>query len=215
MSGTGDEPQWLVDGVSVGPGPSTPPAPAGPQDTPPQGTPIVGGAAAVQPDRAGVGTAPGGAMPPGGATVPPPGPGGGPAATTPLLLQPVEPSRRTPWLIVGLAVLVAIGIVLVVLFTVVLTGGPDYKLHLPQRAIPVGPSAVKVAFLAKNVGTASGTPVCTITVTGPRGVGTGTGTFTELPLDAGKTTLYFNTVHVTRTTASGMATRADVQVTCS
>ncbi|MGH9091537.1 MAG: hypothetical protein ACRDZR_09205, partial [Acidimicrobiales bacterium] len=141
---------------------------------------------------------------------------GAPAAGT--AWQPAAPASRTrrrPWLIAALASLVVIGIVLVVLFVVVLAGGPNYKLHLPQRAIPVGPSAVKVIFLAKNTGTAEGTPVCTVSVTGPGGVGTGTGTFTERPLKAGKTTLYFNTVNVTKTTASGMGQHADVQVTCT
>lgn len=212
MSDTGNNPEWWIDGVSVGSNPEAP-AERGPdpehgaateetehQPTPPRGVPAVGasapgpwvgGAAPRGPETPGATTAAWAATPP---------PGGATGTLDPGTTPPPRPAarqKRPRWPIVVVSILVLIGIILLVNF-VVLAGAPAYKVVYGTLPSSVSASEVAVGFTVTNTGSATGKPTCTVRVTSVTGTGTGQGTFTEKQLDPGKGAIFVAWVKVKR-----------------
>lgn len=229
MPDTDNNPEWWIDGVSVGSSPEaapetgSEPAPGSatqevePRPTPPRGVPAVGGAA--PPPAGGGGTPPGpetygATMAAGAATSVPASATGTLAPGTVPPPEPAAEQKRRRWPIVVLALLAIVGIAIVVDF-VFLTSGPAYTATHGTGTIPVSASAVEVAVVVKNTGTKTGTPTCTVHVASPNGQGSGQGTFKEKPIDAGKSALFLNTVNVTKTTAHLMNKTSRIEVTCT
>jgi hypothetical protein len=212
MSGTGDKPEWWVDGVGVGAGQGAEPGAPGPDDTPPHGTPATGavaGSPAGRPAAAGTTGAPSGGIAAVAAPVAAPDVASAmaPAPTLP------APRQRGRWLIGLVALLLVVGILLVV-FLVVLAKGPAYTVVTGSVQVASNDQVV-VLFLVKNTGTAAGTPTCTVQVHLLGRTGTGSATVKEKkPVDPQKSRLYAAKVTVTNTIAHLVKYR-DTTVTCT
>lgn len=217
MSGSGDNSEWLVDGVSVGsgrdaaqeerPGPvadaaaavggSTPGAPAGGDvGAQPQFSPVgAPGATATPPAVGATGTIAAG-------TAPPPGPAAG--------------QRRRRWIVVVLGLLVLVGFVLVVVFVFFAGGAPSYEVTSSDHPISMSAEGAFVGVGVKNTGSATGAPTCTARVTSPAGTVLGKVRFTEKSLDPGKSILTVKNVKLPQAAAlSPTRTKLNVSVTCT
>lgn len=217
MSDSGNNPDWWIDGVSVGSSETAPeqgsvPAPGTVSDetghgsTPPGGVPAV---SAPQPGPTAVG---------GPAPAPQVAGAAAAAGATATLAaaaddESADQKKRKRWPIVLLSLVVLVGLALIVFFVLV-TKGPSYTATHGSGTIASGPSSVRVAVVVKNTGTSTGRPVCTVHLAAPNGGGSGHGTFKEPPVEAGKSALFFNTVNVTKTSAHLMDSTAKIEVTC-
>jgi hypothetical protein len=210
MSDSGNNPEWWIDGVSVGADPeNTKTAPEEEsrivvtgEPTSPRGVPVSGGmargpeapvgATAIAPTAAATGTL---AHP-----VPPPE-------------QVAEQPRKRRWPIVVLLLLILLGIFLVIYF-IFLTGPAEYSAHTGARAIAASGNTARVAVVVKNTGTSTGTPKCTVHITTATGASSGAATIKEKPIEAGKSALFVNTIKVTKT-AAPMVKSATITAQCN
>lgn len=228
MSNSGDNPDWWIDGVSVGSNPEAPPAapPEGPErggydptpgeHTPPRGVPATapptpgspaGGAATAGAGAAGAAAA---------AWTAPSGPQGATETLAPdgseLSAPASEPPRRR-WPLVLLALVILAGIILVII-VISGPGAPAYTVHYGSTTYPINPTTVDVAFTVTNTGNGPGAPTCTIHLTTQTGASSGKRTFKLPQLQAGKGQIFIKQIDVAKTTASLMATSARISINC-
>lgn len=226
MSNSGENPDWWIDGVSVGSNPEAPPErpgsggyePTPAEHTPPRGVPATapatpgspaGGPAAAGAGAAGAGAAAAAWTAPSGAQSPTEtlAPGG----AEPSAEAPENPRRRWPLVLLALVVLAGIVIVIVMLLT---PGAPAYTVHNESTTYPISPTIVDVPFTVSNTGNGAGAPTCTVHLTTQTGANSGKGTFKLPQIQAGKGQIFIKQITVPKTTASLMASSARISIHC-
>ncbi len=96
------------------------------------------------------------------------------------------------------------------------SGTPSYRAKANPQPITVSSGAVYVGFAVTNTGSASGKPVCTVSISLPTGRILGKHRFTLKKLDPGKGALEVESLKVTQTPAHPVtAAHTSVQVTCT
>jgi hypothetical protein len=227
MSDGGNNPEWWIDGVSVGSTSEKAPEPA--QDAVTQGADlqhaptsgVTGGGAPGQATSVVAGLAPAtgadGAATVGDAAAPPPGGATGAlAASTVPPPGPTAKERRRRASVVVLSALILVGIVLIVYFVFLTGGAPSYKTSASPHPTSVLPSSVFVGFGVKNTGSATGKPTCTVRVALATGRALGKGRFTLQPLGPHKGALEVEQVTVTQTALHPFTReQMNVKVTCT
>jgi hypothetical protein len=227
MSNSGDNPDWWIDGVSVGSNPEAPPGappqrpayePTPAEQTPPRGVPATAPPTPGSP-AGGVAAAGAGAAVAGAAAATwtaPSGPQGptetlAPGSAEPSEEEPEKPRRRWPLFLLAAVILVGIIIVIIMLLT---PGTPAYTVHHESTTYPISPTIVDVPFTVSNSGNGAGAPTCTVHLTTQTGANSGKGTFKLPQLPAGKGQVFIKQITVPKTTSSLMATSARITIHC-